>query len=599
MENKDVGKYPDINPPPLPGQGEDWGEDRCRGQGENASTSVRVLSRQSALIGSRLLPWLIMVVCLWGSYESLRVAIADLLYPQQQVLRRSHWVHRAERAEKKRRLQQALHWTSNNGWYWHSLARLEAEAARHTLRASPVTMDIQRQAKAKLHQAAAWYRRALLQRLTAPATQLAWLNVLHDIARLDVARARDRNEELETLASRITTLAPTNPFVQYTVGYLILSRHNGVAKQASALPFFRQAIHLDVSYMSKVLQAYLTYFPEAKAVSRFVHAIPPTQQGHLKAAQALEDKDWYQARRQYLAALTLDPENPNILQPYGTALLRHRAFTAAWEVWARLREVNQDDPTAYLGLADAYRGLDNTTAEIQILQAFVTRFPRRVASHRRLAEAYGRLGQTAEAEAEWKALIAIRPQSVAGYIGLTRLYESQQDYATAVAMMQQVVNMAPGTISHHRYLARLYEKHGRRARALEEYERMAALRPDNPAILYELGEYFRQAGDLQRAIDYYRQAQGLDPQRALYFRQMGKAYAVRRNHRQAIEAYQHATTLEANNAATYYALGRSYEAMGAEEPARRAYGKAVDLAPEQVVFRRALEKIGKGEIGVK
>ena len=95
-----------------------------------------------------------MVVCLWCAYESLRVAIADLLYPQQQVLRRSHWVHRAEKAEKKRRLQQALHWTSNNGWYWHSLARLEAEAARHTLRASPVTMDLQRQAKAKLHQAA-------------------------------------------------------------------------------------------------------------------------------------------------------------------------------------------------------------------------------------------------------------------------------------------------------------------------------------------------------------------------------------------------------------------------------------------------------------
>ncbi len=70
--------------------------------------------------GSGVVPlsWVIAGVALWLSYEGLQVAVADLLYPQQPVLRPSHWVYHHEAEKRYQRLQQALRWTPQNDRYW-------------------------------------------------------------------------------------------------------------------------------------------------------------------------------------------------------------------------------------------------------------------------------------------------------------------------------------------------------------------------------------------------------------------------------------------------------------------------------------------------
>jgi tetratricopeptide (TPR) repeat protein len=87
------------------------------------------------------------------------------------------------------------------------------------------------------------------------------------------------------------------------------------------------------------------------------------------------------------------------MRAYGAALQRHREFAAAREIWQWLRHVHPEDATAFLGLADAYDGLGDHTALVQILLELVARFPRHAAYRSRLAETYVRLGQTAEAKA--------------------------------------------------------------------------------------------------------------------------------------------------------------------------------------------------------
>jgi tetratricopeptide (TPR) repeat protein len=506
-----------------------------------------------ARTSASLLPVLIMAACLYLSYALLRIIMADFYYPQQQVLQHRHWVYQMDAAGKKRRLSQALRWTPNNPWYWRSLGDLEVNAAQQTVLAKLLTTNSRQQAAASLQRATVAYRRALQQSPTEPRGQLARLQVLYNLTRLGVVSATDTDEAIATLVPRIATLAPSAPFVQYGLGTLVLSRQHDKAVPVAPLALFRQALRLDLSYVPKVLQAYQRYLPAAQAVSRFVLAIPPTTQGHLQAARALQGQFWLQARRQYLAALTLDATNPNVLRAYGNALLQHQSFAAARALWERYRADHPDDPLAYQRLAEAYRG------------------------------------------AVWQTLTTVRPQSVVGYVGLARLYASRQDRVAAIAMMQRVVGMAPGTIDHHLFLAQLYEQNGEQSKALEAYERLAALRPDNPTVFYELGEYWRRAGKPLRAIDSYRQAQRLDPQRALYFRQMGRTYAAHHDHRQAIAAYQRATALDGNDAVTYYELGRSHAVRGEKELARRAYGRAIELAPEHMAFRRALEEIATGE----
>ncbi len=546
-------------------------------------------------LGHALLPWLIMVTMACLSYTSLRVAMADLIYPQQQVLRRSHWVYRVDPAKKKRRIQRALRWTPSNGWYWHNLAELEAKGAWQKIRSQGLTQEVRQQAAPVLRQAIAAYRRTLQQNPSEPYTQLSRLSVLSALSLLEVLPAEGKNGDLSTLSTHIATLAPADPYLQYALGYLTLVRTTAMVKQVSAgqrkaeksLPFFQQALRLDASYGEAVLHVYRTYLSEAEALYGFIRTIPHTPQGHFRAAKVLEDEFWQQARLQYLAALRLEHSSRHMMRTYAAALHRHHEFAAARKMWERLKASHRDDTTAYLGLADAYRGLGDHAARLQTLRELVSRFPQHAEYRQRLAEAYMHLGKNAEAEAEWTRLTSMQPQSVLGYRGLARLYESRRDYAAAIAMMQRVIAIAPGTSSHHHYLARLYESNGESAKALWEYKRLTILRPDDAAAFYLLGEYFRQEGEYLRALAYYRRAQALAPQQALYPLQMGLAHAARQEYRQAIVAYQDAIKLAATDPYSYYYLGLSYEALGAEELARGAYAMALQLKPDEARFRHA------------
>ena len=528
-----------------------------------------------------VLPWLVVGIALWLSYTAFRVAVGDLIYPQQQVLRPSHWVYQMSPAKQKRRLEHALSWTPTNGWYWQTLGRLMATSA------------------SQVQQAAMVYHRALQQTPTEPDLQLAFRaavqHLLPDPTRTDT---RQTHAVRPTPYTDIAKLAPTHPHIHYRIGILLLAE---AAHEAAPTPlrqqssearlFFRRAMQLDQAYYAKVLHAYQTHFSAAEALVRFTEAIPQTPQGHAIAARQLETLSWVQARRHYLAALALNPSNSNLMRDYAQALMRHQAFDAAIAMWEPLRQETPDDTAVYLGLADAYRKLGDPERERHALQQLVTRFPQQADYLDRLARTYLRHGVIPEATAVWRTLVERHPESPIGYLGLAHLHESQQNYPAAIAMLRQVVNLAPGAIPHHRRLAQLYTKHGDSAQALREYKRLATLRPDNPWAFYHLGEHFRQEGEYQRAITYYRRAQSLETGQALYWRQMGLAYAARREHPQAIQAYRQALRLKESDAHTHYYLGISYEANGSPELARRAYTQAVQLAPKHIGFQQALKRI--------
>ncbi len=271
---------------------------------------------------------------LWLSYGALRVALADLLYPQQQVLRPSHWVYRVGAAVHRQRLQQALRWTPENPWYWRKLAELEAQAAWHLLQEDGSTADTRQRAAAGLRQAAALYPHALRQashRAVHPARLAAGVAAPHSL------------EEHSTLYAHLATLAPSNPAIQYSLGSLLLAGDTDGTSQVSsgsqrgkgALSFFRQALHLDTTYTGQVLRTYRQYLPPAEALYRLAVSMPRTPQGHLKAAEVLEGEFWSQARRYYLTALALGGSDPGVLRAYGAALQRHREFAAAREIWQR------------------------------------------------------------------------------------------------------------------------------------------------------------------------------------------------------------------------------------------------------------------------
>ncbi len=446
---------------------------------------------------------------------SLRLVIADLMYPQAEVLQPNHWVYRAQPDASRQRLQQAMAWTPSNPWYWRQLAALEMQAARAVAPHDDGTEAMRSHALGTWQRAERAYERALRGRPTDPYLQLGWLQakqrLTHLQKRVDSAAHPRSTEAIVTSYRQIASLAPSSPDIQYGLGLALLDAGADVVAAVSPGEFFRQAIHLEAEYDQRILQTYLRLLPEDEARRQFANVLPSTPQAHRRAAHLLEHANWRQARLHYRTAMILSGSDPTILQDFAEALMRHREFDGARDIWERLREQTLQQPEVYLGLASALRHLDEREALVQTLQQLVIRFPQKAAYQAQLARGYGRLNRIQEAEATWKRAIDLQPQDVENYVGLARLYEAQNEIADAILMMQRVVVLVPEHVGYQQALARLYENSGQRDEAVQIYQRLASYRTDDPQPFYKLGTFAQQQGHLSRAVTYYRRAVRLKP----------------------------------------------------------------------------------------
>ncbi len=470
-----------------------------------------VATKPSARGRTALLAVLGLLITCGLGIGSLRLAVADLLYPQEEVWQPRHWVYRITPAVERQRLQQAMRWTPNNPRYWRRLAALEVQAARMGQASDHATEATRNLTIDTLQHAAKAYERALHKQPTDPYMQLEWLKVKLRLMRLKPPETPPSLAEMQRYYNRIASLAPAHANIQYALGAAILTAETDGIAAISPRPFFRQAIHLDANYMPKILRAYLRLLPESDARKRFAGTLPSTAQAHLKAAVILENSHWQQAHLHYQTALILSQSDAEILRTYASALIRQRDFHAARGIWQRLKEKRPDQASAYLGLAKTLRHLNEPESVVQTLQQLVARFPQEAAYQTQLAQAYTQQKRIREAEITWKTVLDLQPHNVKSYVGLARLYESQDQIAKAIHIMQRAVNLAPDDVQYQQLLAHLYEQSGNRDKAVQIYQRLASRRTDDPHTFYKLGTYAQQQGHLTRAVTYYRRAVRLSP----------------------------------------------------------------------------------------
>ena len=452
----------------------------------------------------------LLITCGLGIH-AVRLAVADLLYPQEQVWQPGHWVHQVTPTVERQRLEQAMPWTPDNPWYWRRLAALETQAADMGQASDDTTEGARQLAVETLQRAARAAERALQKQPTDPYTQLDWLNLTLRLMRLQPPSPPPSLAQLETLYRRIASLAPAHANVQYALGVAILTAETEGIETPSPRPFLRRAIELDANYLPKILEIYLRLLPEREAQQRFAGTLPNTAQAHRQAARLLERSHWPQAHLHYQTALVLSHSEPAILRDYAAALMRQQAFHAARDLWERLQEKSPNAPEAYLGRTEALRQLKDPEGALRTLQQLVARFPQNASYQSQLAQAYGQQKRLWEAESAWKTAIDLQPHDVRSYLGLAHLYESQDMLDEAIQMMRQVMMIATDPAAYQRSLATLYERHGEPGKAIQIYQLMASRRTDDPDAFYKLGTYAQAQGQLTRAVAYYRRAVHLNP----------------------------------------------------------------------------------------
>lgn len=445
-----------------------------------------------------------------------KIAVADLLYPQQTVLRPTHWVYTTDPSIRRSRLIQALEWTPHNPYYWRSLASLDVQAARAEFDVG--TVDSESEAIALLRGAVDNYQRALLQEPTVPDAQLGWLQAIELLGNVSSLSSLPDVNESSAWYTKIASLAPSSPSVQYNLGVILLSRSEAMTMQPR--PFFRRTIELSSlitgHYVNEVLRAYRHFLPDDEAFLRFASSVPNTIHGHLHAARLLEGPHWTQARLHYRIALYLSESDPGMLKSYGEALHRHHSFPDAEGIWERLIELTPDDAGVYLKLAAAQIKLNVPERAAQTLEQLVARFPQDPKYLTTLAEHYMQQQLLGQAEGIWKRTIDLEPHSAQGYSRLAKVYTLREEFGNAVRVMQRAVSLASSQASHHYQLASLFQQIGKPEKAEQVYQRLTRNYNTAPHSFYMLGQLAEEDGHLSLAASYYRRAATLQPQQGSY-----------------------------------------------------------------------------------
>lgn len=120
------------------------------------------------------------------------------------------------------------------------------------------------------------------------------------------------------------------------------------------------------------------------------------------------------------------------------------------------------------------------------------------------------------------------------------------------------------------------------------YQRVLEKDPANARAMYHLGFAYGQMGDHELEISYYENAIELKYRTAQIYYNLGAAHLALDRVEEAIYAFKRGVKKNPGSADNYCGLGRAYQERLEYALAEKELLRAVDLSPEDIVFREYL-----------
>lgn len=264
----------------------------------------------------------------------------------------------------------------------------------------------------------------------------------------------------------------------------------------------------------------------------------------------------------------LSPEGQSAL---GDAYARSGDIENAVRYWELALSTGGSSPDIHAHLVNAYHQLGDLEHEIE----------------HRIALLELRPGDAQLAYRLGLALAAVSPQSSLAYLSMARdldprLAEDVSILQREISAARRVEDLSYSLLSAGRALGYIQEWE----LAAEALERAVELRPDYAEAWAYLGEARQHLGEnglpeLQKAYKIDSDSLAANTFLALYW-QRNSQYML------ALDYLQNALTIDSNNPALYAEMARTHALNGDLETAQTLYEKAIDLAPRDPQYWRAL-----------
>ncbi|MFX0202238.1 MAG: tetratricopeptide repeat protein, partial [Candidatus Hodarchaeota archaeon] len=199
-------------------------------------------------------------------------------------------------------------------------------------------------------------------------------------------------------------------------------------------------VDINEEYLGKVLNSCFSVFQtyaDLKAV------IGDTARSHALLARFLNGKGmWEEAKKEFLAAINLEPDNPGYCSDIAHALLRRGDVEQAIYWWQKQKEVSPRDKWVYLSLTNAFVKLRRFDDALKELRDLITLYPENMNHKAKLIRTLLASGRLDEAIDEYYKVMEGNQNLSKSTYDAIREYRIKGDYAKAIKILNESLTSA-------------------------------------------------------------------------------------------------------------------------------------------------------------
>lgn len=188
-------------------------------------------------------------------------------------------------------------------------------------------------------------------------------------------------------------------------------------------------------------------------------------------------EDTGKATDQFIAAITLEPKNPNAHYGLGLTYIKEGKTEEAIKKLTETLKLDPKFTAASIQLGQVYIKEKKYPQAVEVLNKGIEVDPTIIELHYYLGLAYERKGEKDLALKEYGESLRYAPNYSPAYYRIGRVYLEREQYPEAAEGFKKAIEFSPGSAEVHYYLGLSYEKTDQKDLAVKEYRQALKYSP--------------------------------------------------------------------------------------------------------------------------
>ena len=393
--------------------------------------------------------------------------------------------------------------------------------------------------------------------------------------------------------NKVIKINPDDAFIYISIGSIYESQ----AKYKEALEAYNKALDLFPEYkynyfnLGNVNYQLKNYKEAIKDYNLFLE----TYSGHIEArenlaASYLAIKDYENSEAQYKIIYDKNPDNFKHFYEYGISLLNTNDSEKAAQFLEKAIELDAENYSAHLGLAQAYQDLGKNDMSYEQYQLVLKNVPNLNTVRLDYANLLADMDKNTEAVEQYNMYIKAYPNDVKGYINIANVYKKLQNYDKAIENYLIAIPKDEKNINLKKDIANCYHNKKDYKTALKYYDEVLAENPKDFNIRFNKALALHALNQYEDAIVLYKELLSEKSEKTIK-NNLNDAL-VSRGHelvkagdtKDAIAYFKEAIKGGYSEGYVYFGLAKAYRHDGDNTKAAENYEKAIAIDPEKTAY---------------